>query len=359
MSDPLSGVAGLLGSEAQASATKKAAQTAADSQNTANQQNYKMFEEARGQGGSAVLPLYMTNPNGSLFEGTLGTDLVNAYGSTAVPLTSFENAASSLQPSQAGAEKFTNDIFSGGITKTLMDQAAPVQALRLSTARQSALQGLNSSLAAIDAAQAGKGFSGDSYGNRLLRFQANAGAANQIGAAAGANAAENQQIQNYGNVTLPSSNLTLPYSMANQAGEFAFAPQSNYLQSINQRMQPLSFVRIGAASPFVYQPLPTAPPISSGFGLAADAISQTLGANAGAASQYVMGGRSGGSRGRGFSSFGGGYGGGTYIPPSSYSGISSDMSGASGAMGDGAAGAMGADDLSVGGGADASAAADM
>ena len=306
----VSAAAGIAGSIIGGNAQADAANAAAKSQMNANQTNYKEYEESRGSQGSAVLPMYLQNPGGGTFEGQLGKDLVGAYGNTAVPLSNFENATAPLAPAQQAAGQFTNDIFNGGITSKLQAEAAPGQALRLSTARQSALEGLNKSLAAIDAAQAGKGFSGDSYGNRLLRFQANQTAGNQMGAAAGANAAETQQIQNFGNATLPSQNLTLPYSMATQAGNFSFLPQANYLQSMNERMAPLGFLKMGPGNPPPVQPLPVS------AGLRGGAIAAGIGSATGSiGNMALMNGLLGNGGGGGW---GGGSSGGGYVSPVSY-----------------------------------------
>jgi hypothetical protein len=236
-----------------AKAQNAAADKAAQSQKDANATNLQMYEESRGSTGSAVLPTYLTNgPNGTggLFEASLGNDLVSAYNGSNVPLSTFQGTAATYAPAMAKAGQFTNDIFSGGITSKLLSEAQPVQQARSS----SAMDALNKTLASIDAAQAGKGFSGDSYGNRMLQFQGRQAQGN----ANVANLAENQQIQNYGNVTLPSQNLNLPSTMANQAGEFAFMPQNQYLQSMQSRMQPLGFLKIGSGNPPTSQPLPTA-----------------------------------------------------------------------------------------------------
>lgn len=266
-------------SEAQA----KAAQQQAQSQQNANQTNLQEFEESRGSTGSAVLPLYLKE-SGLPFEGQMGQDLISAYNETGTPLSTFQSAAAPLATSETKANEFTNDIFTGGVTNKLLEQAQPVQQARLSSARQNAMTTLNQTLDAIDAAQAGKGFSGDSFGNRSLRFQANLGANNSISTANEANLGETQQIKNYGDVTLPLNNLSLPSTMAGQNEAYTFLPQASFLQSKVAQQQPFNFMRIGPGTPPSVAPLPTAPPgLSTG-----NAIAQGVGSVGSAALNYYL-----------------------------------------------------------------------
>ena len=265
------GVAGaVISSDSSSSSQKNSSELAAYSQKKANDQNYKMFEESRGKTGSAVLPLYL---GGGLFESSLGNDLISAYNGSNVPLSTFQDAVSGFAPAEAKAKQFTNDIFNGGVTSKLLAEAQPVEQARTS----SAMDALSKTLASIDAAQAGKGFSGDSYGNRMLQFRGR----EAVGNANVANLAENQQIENYGNVTLPMNNLNLPGDMANKASQFAFLPQNDYLQSLQSRIQPLNFLKIGTGNPPPVQPLPTPPPTAfapSALGAAFSGAGQVVGA---------------------------------------------------------------------------------
>lgn len=264
--------ASVAGGIEQSKAQKAASQQQANSQQSANKQNLQEFEESRGSTGSAVLPLYLKE-GGTPFEGQLGQDLIGAYNDTFTPLSSFQSAIAPLAGAETKANEFTNDIFTGGVTNKLLSEAAPVQAARLSTARQSAMTSLNQTLDAIDAAQAGKGFSGDSFGNRNLRFSANLAENNAVSGANLQNLQENQQIQNYGNVTLPLQNLNLPASMSEQAGQLAFLPQSNFLQSTQARTAPFDFMRIAPGNPPASQPLPTPPPAFGTGAAVAGAVS--------------------------------------------------------------------------------------
>ena len=154
-----------------ANAQKDAANQAAQSQKNANQLNYQMFQQSHGSDGNAVLPWYLKGSNGQPFEGQLGSDLTQAYGDTSMPLSTFQTATGRLKPAQDASVDFTNRLFNGGVTDTMLSNAAPVQQARMATARSSSLDALHKTLDQIDASQASRGYVGDSYGNRLLSFK--------------------------------------------------------------------------------------------------------------------------------------------------------------------------------------------
>lgn len=282
------------GASASANAQQQAAQSAANSQNQANKLNYQMYEEAHGSTGHAVLPIYMGD-----FEKNLGTDLTNAYDQASVPLTTFQAATGKLAPAEQGAVDTTNNIFNGGLTRTMLANNAPVQAQRLvqannqvALARSSSLDALHKTLNAIDAQQAARGYVGDSYANRLLQFQAGKTGGDAVATAMGnVDAAQLQNMQdvaninNYGNVTLPLNNLNTPYTQAQQSGNFSFLPQDEWLQSIGQRMQPLNMLKIGYTGPFQYQPLPT--PGAGAYSGSAN-VASSLGGSLGGASNAAL-----------------------------------------------------------------------
>lgn len=270
----MSVVSGTIGAIDSAGAQANSAESAAMSQKFTNKQNYKMFQESRGSTGSAVLPLYLKSSDGTSFESKIGTDLISDYNDAAVPLSDFQAPMTKYAADQTSADAFAGDIFNGGITRKLLDEAKPVQEARLASARSDSMDALNKTLASIDAAQAGKGFTGDSYGNRMLQFQGRKAAGESISAASLQNLGENQQIKNYGDVSLPLQNLMLPNQMTRNAEDMVYLPQNNWLNSLKARLDPFNFLRIGAAQPFQYQPLPTAPPIPSTAGLIAQGTSQ-------------------------------------------------------------------------------------
>lgn len=271
------GAAAIAAAAVGAGATAYSANKAASSQHQANDQNLSQFNLARGAGGNAVLPDYLGG-----FESSLGGDLTKAYADTAVPLGDFRAAAGKLAPAQDNATKFAGDIFNGGVTNRLLTNAAPVMAARTATARSSSLDALHKTLDSIDATQASRGYIGDSYGSRLLKFSAGTQAGNTIGAANMENAQQGQDIRNYGDVTLPMNNMTLPFNMAKSNADFQFLPSDAFLQSVSQRMQPLSMLKLGYTGPFQSQPLPVAGPSAGVLGGAAGALGSLAGVASGA-----------------------------------------------------------------------------
>jgi hypothetical protein len=62
-------------------------------------------------------------------------------------------------------------------------------------------------------------------------------------------------------------------------------PQNDYLQSLQSRMQPFNFIKLGAGSPPTSQPLPTAPPNTGTAG----AITGGVSAAGGTLLNYYLG----------------------------------------------------------------------
>lgn len=238
-----------------------------------NKLNKQMFEEARGQGGSAVLPLYLRSQDGGLFEKQLGADLVSDYDKTRSTMPDFQAVSDNYQPLVDASRTAAGDIFNGGVERQLKDNAAPVQSARVKFSRQSAVDALNKTLGEINAARAGKGYSGDSFGDALLKFQANKGANDAVSAANLQNLAENQAIGDTA-LNLKMQSLNLPYQLANENLGYASGPENSYIDAVMKGLTPLSFLRIGGAQPFQYQ---TGPMIG------ANASPWTGAANSGAA----------------------------------------------------------------------------
>lgn len=281
-------IGAILGSNAQRQAADTAADAAKASQAATNAQNQSLFNQAHGSTGSAVFPQYLTGEGGAgLFEPELGQDLVKSYAAANVPLSTFQSATDKTAGARNQALDFTNSIFNGGVTNKMLTNVAPVQTQRLATARSSSLDALHKTLDQIDASQANRGYVGDSYGNRLLSFQAGKEAGNSIGAAQLQNKQETADIQNYGDVTLPLQNINLPYQMNQQQASAAFLPQDEYLASLGQRMQPFNMLKLGYTGPFQYQPLPTRGPAAFNSGATAlSAFGGGAGQLGGAAMNY-------------------------------------------------------------------------
>jgi hypothetical protein len=244
-------VGAILGSNAQNDATRANRKNTKDT----NALNYKMFRESRGDGGNAVLPLYMLTKEGKPFEGNLSTDLIDAYDQSIQPRSDYDAVANRYASTQAAARKTAAGIFDGGVRKEMEDNFAPVKAGRVNYTRESALTALNKTLADIDAVQASKGFSSDSLGTRMLKFKANKQMGDSI---AGVNLQNLEDERAIGNadLNLRLQNLDLPARAAASEMSLFRMPDDAYIDSIMKGLQPLSFLRIGGSQPFQYQPMP-------------------------------------------------------------------------------------------------------
>lgn len=269
---------GVMASDAANSAAKKSRK----SQMETNQMNYDMFRQSRGEGGSAVLPLYLRSADGGLFEDQLGKDLVSAYDSTAPDRGAFDAVTRSYEPMVAGARSTAAGIFNGGAERQMLDNFAPVAKARVKFKRQSAMDALNKTLGEISAVQAGRGFSGDSLGRRMLSYKANAGAADAIAGADLANIEETRGIKDNA-LRLKLNNLDLPFSMAGKEMDFSNLGNTAYLDAVQKRMVPFNFLRLGTAQPFQYQPLTYTANPSTG-----QLVAQGVGQLAGTGMNYAM-----------------------------------------------------------------------
>lgn len=310
-------------------AQEDANQTNADNVKNTNAQNYQMFQQSRGSQGSAVMPLYMKD-----FEGQLGKQLPQAYNSmTQTPYSAYQSLAQQYAPMQAAATSTANSIFDGGYQKQLQANAAPVQQARVQFSRQSAIDALNKTLGQINANQAQQGFTGDSYGNRMLAFGANKQMQTDVASANLQNLTENQGIANQA-LQMQLNNLNLPAQLQNNAFNMMNQPSQAYSANLSNALQPLTFLRIGAGQPFQNQNMPLIQPNSLGaaFGNAAGGA-MNAGLNYYMQQQYANSlGNGGGAVGSPSSgSFGSGYGG-AY----DYGDTSMNFGGADAMTGDGA-----------------------
>jgi hypothetical protein len=240
---------------------EKAADKNLQGTNKTNKLNKQMFDESRGSGGSAVMPLYLKGRGGGLFENELGADMVNDYYKSRADAPDFKSVSSDYEPMVAASRKAASGIFDGGVEREMTDHFAPVKTARVAFRRQAAVDALSKTLADIDAAQANKGFTGDSAGSRLLRFQAEKGAATDVAGANLQNLEEQRGISDAA-LNLKLGNLGLPYQMSREEMAFQQAPHDAEIDSIMKGLTPLSFLRIGGSQPFQYQ----APPLRTGSG---------------------------------------------------------------------------------------------
>jgi hypothetical protein len=255
---------GIASSAMSADAQEDAADQNARNVKNTNQLNYKMWQESRGLNGNAVMPLYLTDGSGQPWEKALGTKLTTDWdklvGSTSPE--AFAAATQSQAPALAQANRAVSGLFNGQSEQAQMNNFAPVKAARVSFNRQSALDALNKTLSEINAVQAGQGFTGDSMGTRLLRFDANKSAGDTL---SGVNLENLQEERSIHDSALSNrlQNAQLPATMAQTDAAFLRLPEDQYLDEINRGLQPMTFLRIGTAQPFQNQNLPVVNPIPS------------------------------------------------------------------------------------------------
>jgi hypothetical protein len=233
-------VAAIEGKKAQDNASKKNQQNV---RNT-NKLNYRMFQESRGSKGNAILPLYFQTESGQPFEKTMAKDLVDYYNQYRYNPQDYQDILEKYSPLFDSADNAAAGIFNGGTTNELLSNLEPVAAARTALSRQSALDALNRTLSEIDAANAAKGYTGDSLTANRLRFDARRAAGDASGNATLQNLQDAKQIKDAG-VTLRLQNLGLPLQMAQQRGQILSLPQDLAGAAISRRLQPFQFFNIG------------------------------------------------------------------------------------------------------------------
>jgi hypothetical protein len=208
--------------------------------------------------------------------------------------------------------------------------------------REAAMKSLNNTLNQINAAQSAKGFSGDSFGNRMMTYGAQNQAQGQI---AGANLANLQTVQGIQNTGLQTAlqNAMLPYQVGQAAGQYQVMPQNIYSNAALSALQPLSFLKIGTGTPPTLQPLPVPGPIPGGGQMALQGLS-SLG---GVGMNYALGQASQNNAYNNMMQmlqYGNGAGGGfnpLSVGSTPYLGYASDVGALGGGMGGGMAGGVG------------------
>lgn len=253
-------VTGILNSQAQKDAAKLNAQNVA----ATNAQNYQMFLQSRGSQGNAVLPTYFGD-----FERNLGTKMASDFNTITGthPLSSYQADVNNLKPMQAGANSTAAGIFNGGTQAQMEANFAPVKAARVNFTRQSAIDSLNKTLGEIGAAQGARGYTGDSFGDRMMRLAANKQMSTDIAGANMQNLNDERSISDAA-LQLKLNNLNLPGQMAANNLGMDNAAANAYEANVGGAMQPMTFLRIGGSQPFQNENLPTVNPSMSPFGAA-------------------------------------------------------------------------------------------
>lgn len=260
-------VSGTVGAVMGSNAQRRAAAQNLQATRETNALNRQMFLESRGATGSAVLPMYLRS-----LEQRLGRDFADAWDATGRPIGEYRERARNYESMMGAARSRANSIFDGGLEREMLDSAAPVQRARVAFKRQSAIDALNKVIADINSAQAGRGYTGDSMGNRMLRFGAERGAADAVSEAELANLEETRGIKDLALQTELGS-LDLPGRMAGNELDFMTAGDRAFLEDMGARLQPLTFMRIGAGQPFEYDRPPTVDANASAAQLAMQGIS--------------------------------------------------------------------------------------
>ena len=249
----------------------------ADNMRDTNAVNYRIFREGRGGGawtgggGHALLPLYAQRDHQS-FEPELFSDVLGVYDATGAltpeeQLARYQETVDSLNPAAEGAARTVNDLYSGATERAQMEAQAPVSSARLAMGearKNAALESLAQTVNEIKAINARKGFSGDSYGNRLLEFEARRRGNTEASlATAGAgleNAMDERSLRNAA-ISMRLNNTGLPSVMRRQAvGDLDLA-ESGLADRTARRQSLFSPFRIGPGS-FRYAPLPMVGPVA-------------------------------------------------------------------------------------------------
>jgi hypothetical protein len=255
-------IGGIFQANAQDKATEQNAKNVADT----NRMNLLLSVMSRGQPlsqaeadalgvpelagkSSAILPNYLSDIEKA--TGTNAGKLALALQKNAPTVGDYTQILAPYLAQAGQARNLAGQVLSGDMTRQMLSEAQPVEAGRLEVAsvqKNAALEALDKTLNEIDAIQARKGYSGDSFGNRLLKFNARAGimsgSAANTAAAKLANAQQEESIKNTGR-QLQLSDLTLPETLA--AGEIGMktAPTTAAAGAFNASMLPLADFNIG------------------------------------------------------------------------------------------------------------------
>lgn len=268
-------IGAVLGSAAQRDAARKNLQAARES----NELNYRMFQEGRGSGGHAFLPMFFGGREKSLAKDAMGfyDASKRLLGSPDEQLTKYNAAIDRFKPLIDASTGTLEDVYNGNLTNTRQGYLQPVKEARVDAAKtqqQSVLDGLKERINALNASSAKKGYSGTgSFAqNRLLNatIGARQGAAGTLAAANLANAEDTRDIYDNG-ASLKLQLMQMPMQRAQQALNLQMLPLAQVQENFSRSMQPFEFFRM-APSSFRADPLPmqgadsTWPAVMAGIG---------------------------------------------------------------------------------------------
>jgi hypothetical protein len=306
--DPSAWTSAIYGSPEELAAKEQAKQA-----DRYNAQQLAQFHIARGSEGSAILPEYLKAGEQQAGARAMASSraIQDYYGTPAQIAARGGAVAAKAMPllDQGAASMY--GVFSGDEERKRLAAAEPAFAARRAlagTTRAGALQGINERLAALRAANAGRGFVGAGSGSERLGFQAQI-AGNQQGAGAEAAAAlqnemETQAIRNR-ILDLQIQSPELAGQLAAQYANMGLLP-AQFAGAISRAEQaPYDYFRVGVGQPPAPVMAPWAQPHGNALLAAAGQDTQSLGryyAQRGLANRYEE--QGGGGRG------GGGYAGG-------------------------------------------------
>lgn len=281
------GAGALAYSATSASNSAKAANdaNAANVANT-NQLNYQQFLQSRGSTGSAILPIYDSATEAAMAQNAT-TEFNQAAANTLTP-SGYQGIVNQNAPAEAGAVNTANNVFNGADLQSEQNAQAGVYAAQnqgVAAQKEATLESLQQSLNNIKNTQAGKGYSGDSFGTQLLNFGARAGA-NTANATNQANVniqnASALQGINSNDINRRLSNVALPGTVAAGNANFQnLGAQTANAQTVNNQNVNSNF-KIGTQA-FQYQNLPQVNPVAS----TGQIIGQGVGSLASSAGNYL------------------------------------------------------------------------
>ena len=259
----------------------------------------QMYDESRGSQGFASMPLFAKDASGNPIEPQLFADSLGTYnyfnqGTPAEQAARYSDITARYAPLQQGASRTAAGVFDGSLVQEAIDAGAPVEEARRGVAtakKQAGLEALQSTINSIKAIQQKRGFTGDSFGNTLLRTditrRVNSEGAGDMAAAELANASDRADIKRKG-ITLRLGNLDLPYQMQQQDAAIADLPENLAIQQSLKRNQVFSPFRIGVGSGPQVNSMPLVTPVATDGQIAGQAIgSLASGVGNLAAAQYL------------------------------------------------------------------------
>lgn len=237
-------------------------------------------EDMQGQQ-SAILPYYFKDMETQLAgQARSASDAISGQMTPQQQLKMYQSILDKYSPSVDNNRNLASDIASGRMGDQMLEESGPVFKSRVDSAntrKNASLQALQDSLNEIDAIQARKGFSGDSFGNNLLKFNARRATATQsatdIAGANTQNAMDRAAILGQArNIRLNS--LNLPNQMASSDISIQNLPGQGIVQRTQTGQAPFGFFNVGP-NQFTPHTTPVVSAIQSPLGAAAGAVGQT------------------------------------------------------------------------------------